>query len=205
MKNKIPIILLFEGLIIFSSCGPKIYQTKNAPFIAGQQQNIAILPPVVSITAHPKISPETLHEQQKTESVNFQNEMYSWLLRRKMQGAIKQEIVDIASTNALLKKAGYPETPLTPAEICTILEVDGVLTSYFTLSKPMSEGEAIAVAILFGWMSPTNEVGAYLSIMDCPSDEMIWNYEQKYSGSIGSSHARLVDQIMQDASRRMPY
>lgn len=122
-----------------------------------------------------------------------------------MQGAIKQEIVNIASTNALLKKAGYPETPLTPAEICTILEVDGVLTSYFTLSKPMSEGEEIAVAILFGWMSPTNEVGAYLSIMDCPSNETIWNYERKYSGSIGSSHARLVDQIMQDASRRMPY
>jgi len=73
------------------------------------------------------------------------------------------------------------------------------------LTKPMSEGEAIAVAIIFGWMTTTNEVGANLSIMDCPSNETIWNYEQDYSGSIGSSYSRLVDRIMEDAVRRMPY
>lgn len=153
---------------MYSSCGPKIYQSANASFVAGQQKNIAILPPVVSLEAHPKTNAEALIEQQKTESVNFQNEIYSWLLRRIMQGKIQQQIQDISSTNALLKKAGYPEKPLTREEICSVLGVDGLLSSYFTLTKPMSEGEAIAVAIIFGWMTTTNEVGANLSIMDCP-------------------------------------
>ena len=98
---------------MYSSCGSKTYQSASASFVVGQQKNIAILPQVVSLEAHPKTNAEMLIEQQKKESVNFQNEIYSWLLPKKMQGEIQQQIQDISSTNALLKKSRIPGKPLT--------------------------------------------------------------------------------------------
>jgi hypothetical protein len=97
-----------------------------------------------------------MKEQQKTESINFQKEMYAWMLKRKMQGKISQEIQEIETTNAKLKKAGYPETPLTTAELCTTLGVGGIMTSNYSLTKPMSEGAAIAAAVLVGVWGTTN-------------------------------------------------
>ena len=146
-----------------------------------------------------------MKEQEKTESVNFQKEMYSWLLKRKMQGKISQEIQEIETTNAKLKKAGYPETPLTTTQLCEVLGVDGIMTSNYGLSKPMSEGAAIAVALLVGAWGATNEVHVSLSISDCNNKKLIWNYDHKFSGGIGSSPSRLVDGLMRQASKKMPY
>jgi hypothetical protein len=131
--------------------------------------------------------------------------MYSWMLKRKMQGKFSQEIQEIETTNAILKKAGYPETPLTSAEICELLKVDGIMTSNFSLSKPMSDGAAVAMVILVGTYGSTNEVTVSLSISDCSEKKLIWNYNHKFSGSIGSSPANLVDGLMRNASKKMPY
>ena len=68
----------------------------------------------------------------------------------------------------------------------------------------MSEGAAIAMAVLAGWWAPTNEAVVSLSIHDSRSDKMIWNYDHKLSSSL-SSPARLVDDLMRQASRKMPY
>lgn len=173
--------------------------------MARDQKIIAIIPPTVSIAANKKIDAESMKEQQRTESINIQKEMYSWMLKRKMQGKISQEIQELETTNAKLKKVGYPETPLTSAELCEILGVDGIMTSNYSLSKPMSDGAAVAVALLVGVWGSTNEVTASLSINDCNNKKLIWNYDHKFSGSLGSSSSRLVDGIMKHASKKMPY
>ena len=146
-----------------------------------------------------------MKEQQKTESINFQNEMYSWLLRRKMQNNLLQEIQEIATTNSKLKKAGYPDTLLSTAELCQILGVDAVLTSDYGLRKPMSAGAAIAVGALFGVFGSTNEVKVSLSLSDCSNKKLIWNYNHRISGGLGSSAGGAVDALMRRASKRMPY
>jgi hypothetical protein len=66
------------------------------------------------------------------------------------------------------------------------------------------DGAAIAMAVLVGWWAPTNEAVVSLSIHDSISDKMIWNYDQKLSSTLGSP-ARLVDELMRQASRKMPY
>ena len=146
-----------------------------------------------------------MKEQQRTESINFQKEMYSWMLKRKMQGKISQEIQEIETTNAKLKKAGYPENPLTTSELCEVLGVDGIMTSNYGLSKPMSDGAAIAISLLAGASGSTNEVRVSLSISDCNNKKLIWNYDHKFSGGLGSSPSRLVDDLMRQASKKMPY
>jgi hypothetical protein len=200
-KQLLPLVLV---IVLFSSCA-KIFYSPDAYKLAHNQKIIAIIPPSVSIAASRKVDAESLKEQQKTESLNFQKEMYSWMLKRNMQGKITQEIQETETTNAKLKKAGYPENPLTNAELCEVLGVDGIMTSNYGLSKPMSNGAAVAVAVLVGAWGTTNEVHVSLSISDCSNKKLIWNYDHKFSGSIGSTPARLVDELMRRASKKMPY
>ena len=125
MKSIKHLSIIVFAVVLLSSCA-KIFYSPDAYTLAHNQKIIAIIPPTVSIAANKKINAESMKEQQRTESINFQNEMYSWMLKRKMQGKISQEIQDIETTNAKLKKAGYPENPLTSAELCDILGVDGI-------------------------------------------------------------------------------
>jgi hypothetical protein len=205
MKRIIKNLTLVSITILILSACANIYQTPDAIPLAKTHRTIAILPPTISIAAGKKTDVEAIKEQQKTESLNFQKEMYAWMLKRKMQGKIYQEILDIETTNSKLLKAGYPSNPLTPAELCSILNVEGVISSNYAMSKPMSDGAAIALLILTGGGGATNEVRASISINDCNNKKLIWNYEHKYSGGIGSSPAKLVEGLMRNASKKMPY
>ncbi len=204
MKTIKSILFLGFVLILFSSCA-KIFYSSDAYTLAHQHKLIAILPPTVSIAASKKVDAEAIKEQQRTESLNFQKEMYSWMLKRKMQGQITPELLDVETTNAKLFKAGYPENRYTTAELCEILGVDGIMGSNYSLSKPMSEGAAVAIGLLIGAWGATNEVNVSLNINDCTNKKLIFNYDHTYSGSIGSSPERLVDALMRNASKKMPY
>jgi hypothetical protein len=198
------LILLVIATVLLQSCA-KVFYTPDARNIAGTERIIAIIPPRVSIAARRKVDGAALIEQQKTESINFQREMYSWMLRRKMQGYISVDIQDVETTNAKLAAAGFQDGNfLTPNDLSKILNVDGILTSNYALSKPISEGAAVALAVLAGWWAPTNEAVVSLSIHDSGSERMIWNYDHKVTSSL-SSPARLVDELMRQASRKMPY
>jgi hypothetical protein len=204
MKSNTLLLLIALVALLVSSCA-KIFYSPDAYTLAHSQKFIAIVPPTVSITAKKNVSAEAMKEQQNTESISIQKEIYSWMLQRKMQGKISQEIQDVVTTNAILKKTGYPENPLTTVQLCEALGVDGILTSNFGLSKPMSDGAAIAEALLSDTRSSTNEVHASLSISDYKNNKLIWNYDYKSSGSLGSTSSKLVDDIMREASLKMPY
>jgi len=191
-------------LFLLSSCAT-IYSSEDAIPLARAQKIIAIVPPTVSIAAGKKTDAEAIKEQQRTESLNFQKEIFSWMLKRKMQGKLTQEILDVETTNAKLAQAGYPEKPMSPSEICAVLGVDGIIGSNFGLTKPMSEGAAIALAVLGVGGSATNEVRVNLNIQDCSNKKLIWNYDHKYSGGVGSSPAKLIEALMREASNKMPY
>lgn len=122
-----------------------------------------------------------------------------------MQGKISPDILDIETTNTKLRKAGYTETYFTPFEMCETLGVDCVLSSNFALSKPMSDGAAVALFVLVGESGATNEVRVSLNIHDCENKKHIWNYDNLFSDGIGSSPSRLVDQLMRQSSKRTPY
>lgn len=205
MKNKLSLsVLLIIVALVVSSCAKEFY-SPDAYTLAKKHQSFAIIPPSVSIKSNKKVDANALKEQQTTESLNFQKEIYAWMLKRKMQGRVTQEIQDVETTNAKLSRAGYPETPLTTEELCALLEVDGVMTSRISMTKPMSEAAAVVVGLLVGVWGPTNEVSVSLSLSDCSKKKLIWNYDHTFSGGVGSSADRLVDDLMRRASRKMPY
>lgn len=203
MKTYQSIAVLLFSLLLFSSCA-KVFYSPDAGNLAENHKLVAIAPPVVTIQATKKMTPQDVEQQQLAESKNFQAEMYSWMLKRKTQGKIKPNVLDLQTTNARLQQEGYPEEMLTTAQMCEILGVDGIITSNFHLSKPMSEGAAVVTTVLFG-IGRTNEVNASLNINDCSQQKLIWNYDHTYSGGLGSSPAMLVDGLMRAASKKMPY
>ena len=44
-----------------------------------------------------------------------------------------------------------------------------------------------------------------ISPKDCSKKSLIWKYDHKYSGGVLSSPASLVQSLMKDASKKMPY
>lgn len=199
------IILLFIAPLIIVSCGPSIYLAPGGSQIAAAHRTVAILPPSVSIAASKKMTADAMIEAQKTESINFQQEIYSFMLKRKSQGKFFIDIQDVEETNALIAQATKDGDIMTTKKYCEILGVDGLITSNFAMSKPMSAGGAVALMVVTGVGGATNTVTTTLSIKDCQSSQLIWKYDYKYSGGVGSSPARLVEGLMRNASNKMPY
>ena len=104
---KCSFIKLVPVLAILASCsGAKVYQSNDTESLIANQKTLAIAPPAVSLT--PKkhaIGKDIPAERKKTETENFQRETYAWWLKRLMQGKASQEIQDIETTNARLKRA----------------------------------------------------------------------------------------------------
>lgn len=197
---------LFAIALTFSSCGPRVYTAPNAASATVAHSVVAIIPPVVTIYGRPNEDPEALARAANDDVFTFQQEMYSWMLRRKQQGRIRGvEILDLETTNAKLNNAGFfdDEFALTPAELANTLGVDAVITSNFNTTKPMSEGVAVALGVLFNTWGNTKETTANLRLHD-PNEGVIWNYDWVAGGTFASSEA-LVNDLMRNASRRMPY
>lgn len=199
MKN---ITALFLLSIFVSSCA-SVYLAPNGKSIANKHETVAIVIPKVSIKARKKDDAEAIKESQRTSAFEFQQEIYKYLLKRKTQGKMQVNVQDVEETNAILERSNIKN--LTTKEMCNLLEVDAIMTSNFGLKKPMSTGGAIALAVLTGYGGATNEVVVTLSIKNCDDKSLLWKYDHKYSGGLGSSSSRLVEALMRKASKKMPY
>lgn len=204
MKKSFAWVSLSAIFFILSGCGPSVYMTDDAKKLSYDHKTLAILPPNVSITSAKDISGEALIEMQNAQSLNFQSEIYKALLRRKSKGQIKANFQDYQTTNVLLERGGHKNTPLTLTEMCQVLGVDGLIVSNFTMAKPMSTGAAVASTLLLG-VGITNEVTTALQVYDCPTEKIIFNYDWRASGGLGSSPEDLIEALMKNASKKLPH
>lgn len=86
-----------------------------------------------------------------------------------------------------------------------MLDVDAVVSSRFSLARPMSDAGAIltaAFASAYGAASRTST--ADLSITDRNTGRAIWNYNWM-TGSIFEDPSKLAGQMMQNAANKFPY
>ena len=145
-------------------------------------------------------------EEQTGRSI--QDNMYTWFLKRSNKFKYTVSFQDVSRTNALLLQAGLDYDHIhtkTKDELARLLEVDAVISTKATMEKPMSDGAAIVVGVLIGSWGNTNQVQTSISINESTTGELIWKYDYSASGSVGSSPARLVDNLMRNASKKFPY
>ena len=117
--------------------------------------------------------------------------MYSWFLKRKKRGYLKTiEVQDPNKTTALLRKKNITQENIkdfTPEELSKILGVDAIISGTYKTNKPMSEGASVALGLLIGFWGTTNSATVNMSVNNGIDGVLLWNYNKKVRGSIGSS------------------
>lgn len=206
--------IIFSLLIIatLAGCGPKIYKSNEFDAALAKHKTVAILPADVTTTLRPneakKVSAEQLQDINEKTGFAIQDKMYSWFLRRSDKFAYTVTFQDVTRTNALLKQAGISYNDLAAkdrTELAKLLGVDAVLQNRSSMEKPMSDGAAIAVGVIFGAWGNTNNVQTTINIHDGNSGNLLWKYDYQASGSVGSSATNLVNALMRNASKKFPY
>lgn len=203
-SNCIKKTFFLVGIILFlTSCGAKVYTSPDAKRLAHKQERIAILPPTITLREGQFTG--TFEQSKETESLHIQQAMFSWFLKRMGKNRARQSLQDIETTNAKLKQAGYPAKTLTKEEICQLLGVDAVISSHYTLSKPMPQGVAIATSVFLNYEGSTNEISATMNIFDANGRKVIWNYGNNFSGTWRYTYDDVVNRLMRNASKKIPY
>ena len=211
MKKANPWFIFLVSLIV-SSCGPKIYQSPGFDEAKNKHKLVAILPAEVSINLRPNemknTSKERIMQMEEETSNAIQDKMYSWFLRRSGKKKYTVQFQDISRTNSLLKQnsISYSDLPLRgKEELAKLLGVDAVISTRVSMKKPMSEGAALAVGLVFGAWGSTNDVQTSINIHEGQKGDLIWKYDYDAQGSVGSSTDRLVNALMRNASKKFPY
>lgn len=204
-------LFFFMATLLLSSCGPQIYKAKNFEQIKGEHQVIAILP-FEATTKYRKLpkgmTEEAIKEANESTGYAVQGHSYSYFLKEFSKNKYTIEFQDVDKTNALLNKAGISYDDLSimsKSEICQLLNVDCVISGKIVMSKPMSDGAAIAVGLLIGAWGPTNETNVSMTIHEKAEASLLWKYDYVASGSVGSSSEQLTRALMRNASKKFPY
>ncbi|HPF10958.1 MAG TPA: hypothetical protein PKW08_01810 [Flavobacteriaceae bacterium] len=199
--------------ITLSHAQTNLYENPDFDEIAKNHKIIAIVPFKTQVKLRPrqmeKLGEGDLERMEKSEGESLQNGMYSWFLKRKKRGKLAGlELQDPKRTNALLKKQGIDYDNVyeyTSDEIAKILEVDAVIMGDYETNKPMSEGASVALGLLIGFWGSTNSATVNMSVYNGIDGVLLWNYNKKVSGSLGSSPEDLINILMRKASRRLAY
>ena len=118
------------------------------------------------------------------------------------------EVQDPNVTTAKLRKNNIKQENLieyTPQELANLLEVDAIISGDYKTDKPMSEGASVALGLLVGFWGTTNSATINMSVHNAEDGVLLWNYNKKVRGSLGSSPEDLINKLMRKASRRLSY
>lgn len=194
-------LLLFVMLCIaFSSCGPEIYQASSFEEESKNHKVVAIMPFDVLIEARrlsKGVTQEMVQDQQRDYGYGMQSDLYGYFPKQMSKNRYTVTFQDVHKTNVILSDAGVTYEDLRHAskdEICKILGVDAVVSGNATMSKPMSDGAAIALGLLVGAWGSTNSVN--ITIHEGAKGDLMWKYDYMASGSVGSSRQILTNTLM---------
>jgi hypothetical protein len=205
-------LLIASLLLLFISCGPKIYKSDDFATDASKHKTVAILPADVNIQLRPnqakKISESDIRHNEEVTGYSIQDKMYGWFLRRNDKMKYTVTFQDVSQTNSVLKKANITYDDLRTAskkELCDLLNVDAVISTNMVMEKPMSEGAAVTVGLLVGVWGATNKANITINIHEHEKGNLMWKYDYQASGSVFNSTEQLVNALMRNASRKFPY
>jgi hypothetical protein len=206
------LLVLSATALLFTSCAPRVYKTNDFDSKTASHKIVAILPAEVDITLRPnemkRITNEQLKESEEKTALGIQDKMYAWFLRRSGKYKYTVAFQDISKTNALLLKNNIKYDDMrskTKEELARILGVDAVISTRAIMKKPMSDGAAVALGVLFGSWGNTNDVQTSITINDAAKGDLMWKYDYQATGSVGSNTDDLVNALMRNASKKFPY
>ena len=208
MKKILPIVTMFICTASFSQSAKQIFESPNLKSVIYTAKKVAILPFNVSISYKkmPKgMSLDQIKDNEKAESVQMQQGMYTYLLRKSDDYSVSFQEVD--RTNSLLKKIGVFDNidDVLSDSLCKILGVDAVIKSSWTYAKTGSEAGAIASALLLGVSKGTGSGQLVMQINSAKDGEMVWRMSKEMTEGAFSSANALMEQMMRKVGRVFPF
>jgi len=205
--------LIASTLMLFvlfgkSQSAKQIFESPDLKSMLYTAKTVAILPFKVSISYKrlPKnVTLDQIKENEKAESGQMQEGMYTYLLRKSKDYTVSFQEVD--RTNALLKKAGVFESvdEVLADSLCKILGVDAVIKSSWSYQKTGSEGAAIATAVLFGVATNTGSGQLVMQINRAKDGGMMWRMAKEMNEGAFSSANQLMERMMRKVGRIFPF
>jgi hypothetical protein len=209
MKKFIIVSFLVSfALFGYSQSAKQIFESPDLKSMLSTAKTVAILPFKVSISYKrmPKnVTLDQIKENEKAESFQMQDGMYTYLLRKSKDYTVSFQEVD--RTNALLKKAGVFESvdDILADSLCKILGVDAVIKSSWSYQKTGSEGAAIATAVLFGVATNTGSGQLVMQINRAKDGGMMWRMAKEMNEGAFSSANLLMERMMRKVGRVFPF
>jgi hypothetical protein len=208
--KKFLIATILMGFVLFgnSQSAKQIFESPDLKSMLYTAKTVAILPFKVSISYKrmPKnVTLEQIKNNEKAESGQMQEGMYTYLLRKSKDYSVSFQ--EVERTNALLKKAGVFESfdEVLADSLCKILGVDAVIKSSWSYQKTGSEGAAIATALLFGVATNTGSGQLVMQINRAKDGGMMWRMEKEMNEGAFSSANILMERMMRKVGRVFPF
>jgi hypothetical protein len=206
--------ILFASILVsfvvlgYSQSAKQIFESPDLKNMLYTAKSVAILPFKVSISYKrmPKnVTLDQIKENEKAESSQMQEGMYTYLLRKSKDYTVSFQEVD--RTNALLKKAGIFENvdEVMADSLCKLLGVDAVIKSSWSYQKTGSEGAAIATAVLFGVATNTGSGQLVMQINRAKDGGMMWRMAKEMNEGAFSSANLLMERMMRKVGRVFPF
>jgi len=186
----------------------QVYESPKLNSLIGRAKKVAILPLNVSISYKklPKgVTVENIREDEKKESVQLQQGMFTFLLRKANNYTVTFQ--DVETTNTLLKGAGVFENlnETTTELICKILDVDAIIKSSWSYSKTGSEAGALVSLIVLGVPKSTASGQLIMQIYEAKQGELMWRMSKEMNEGTFSSANELMERMMRKVGRNFPF
>lgn len=202
-----PLFILI-GIIGYAQSAKQIFESPDLKSMLYTAKTVAILPFKVSISYKkvPKgVSLDQIKDNEKAESIQMQQGMYTYLLRKSKDYSVSFQEVD--RTNALLKKAGVFDNvdEILADSLCKMLGVDAIVKSSWSYQKTGTQGAAIATALIFGFASSTGSGQLVMQINRAKDGGMMWRMAKEMNEGAFSSANELMERMMRKVGRVFPF
>lgn len=186
----------------------QIYKSPQLEEVISRSKTVAILPFNVAISYKimPKgITLENVKENEKQESLQMQQGMYTYLLRKSDDYSVSFQDVD--RTNSLLKTAGVFNSwsDVLPDSLCKILNVDAVIRCNWSYAKTGSEAGAIAMVLLTGVSKGTGSGQLVMQINEASEGKLVWRLSKEMNEGAFQGANILMERMMRKVGRIFPF
>ena len=209
MKKFLLIASLFIYNDSFCQSERQIFEYPNLKSLISTAKKVAILPFNVSISYEkmPKgMSLEQIKDNEKAESIQMQQEMYTYLVMKSDNYSVSFQEVD--RTNYLLKKSGVFENldNILSDSLCRILGVDAIIKSNWAYANTGSEAATIASMVLVHVPIMVRGSGRFVMQINSAKDgETVWRMSKEMREYGLSSANALMERMMRNVGRVFPF
>lgn len=198
------LFVLSLSFLLFSCIS--IQEAQNVVELSQAHQRIAVIPIKANVERKIWMNQEKHAELCRIKSEETQQRIDRYLQFYSRNGSLHAEIMPVDEVNSLLHGAGYPATPLTNNDLCSLLHVDAIIYGRIEVLEPISEAAAMMLSSSNTMVTPiTNIVELNLFLYDAKSAKTIWDSGQINRGQVGSIKENMQRKVCRRAVRNMPY